>query len=777
MGGSLRIRMIRRAAVLFVLLGLAACKTAPPAQVVLGNSCENLAGEASDPLYLRVYCVTEFDEAAATVARDLAEFAAQKFSWYFTDASSKVYSSFSFRSVRAEYAHSVNLSGKGEMIAIIDDGFYLQHPELADKDITVYGSNLPQQDHGTAVASIAAGTQDDFEMMGVAFNAALHLTSFNSTVAQLAAATDDARLSGAIVQNNSWDIGDSAISNVLNRDVGVTAYEAFATELGTNVSSATAYVTALENFTQDGVVVFANSNDHDATGLSVMAGLPLAFPELEAGWITAQNGLPTFNSSGEIVAAERFSASCFEMARSCLMAEGIVYSAVGTESYGLWVGTSFADPIISGGVAILAEAFPSLSGPEIRDRLLVTADNSFFAFDGVREFNGSITHGYSEDYGHGFMNLEAALLPIGEIGLPAGTLVSDGITPLGDAIIVAGSAQGDAVITALADAQVMMLDSLGGNFKTPATTLVADIGGFDGIDEIALFFDDGQSFTPIAGALKSASLVFGPQSPLFVTGGISTDVTSDLGLTARNSGLIFDPITMAAIRADNAGIGIRAPLSEGFELSAHTFASQSDTPGQTMGFGLALHAGSGADRLTLGLSIMEEQGAALGMQSLSTVETLSGTSRALDVGYSRQLSDGVLLEASGQIGLMNATAAGIWGGQTDTLFTSFGLNLNQTGVLSDGDSFTLSLRQPLAIEQGSTSVLLPQVRSMSGEITSTAVEIDLAPSARQLDLGAEYEIPLAGQSDLTLGAAYSMNAGNTGGAQGFALAARYSVAF
>ena len=308
--------------------------------------------------------------------------------------------------------------------------------------------------------------------------------------------------------------------------------QAFAKEIGVKLSVATSYLGALDSFTQSGVVVFSNSNNETATNLGIMEGLPLAFPQLEAGWITALNGIPTFDGEGKIVSAQRISAECFEMARSCLMAEGAIYGTSGANSYN-WpqVGTSFAAPIISGGIAILAEAFPSLAGPEIRDRLLVTADNSFFDPEGMREFTTDISHGYSSEYGHGFMNLEAALLPIGTVGVPTGRSVTDGTMSIQEASVVTGIAQGDAIITALSEVDVMVIDSLTGNFNVPAETFVISAITQDNFKDFTLFVDDGKTQSGISDALKSLAFVLNAKSDVHFVGGSSFDVKKPEGWT------------------------------------------------------------------------------------------------------------------------------------------------------------------------------------------------------------------------------------------------------
>lgn len=778
------IRMLWQIMLLSLLVFFAGCKQSQLPELDTGNEltgtpCENLSG-GTGPTYVDVYCVTEFDQAAVNLARNAAEFVVQQFDWYFKADPNTVYSSFSLRAVRAEFAHSVGLSGKGETIAIVDSGFYTNHPELSDKLITLYGSERPTDDHGTSVAVIAAGTNDGSGMMGVAYDAGLHLTSFTNSLSVIADATDHARQNGAIVQNNSWGYNDAYIESILNRPEGMTAEQAFADKIGVNLSVATDYLGALSNFTQAGIVVFSNSNNETATSLGMMEALPLAFPQLEAGWITALNGVPTFDG-GEIVSAKRLSAKCFEMARSCLMAEGVVYGTLGPNSYD-WplVGTSFAAPIISGGIAILAEAFPSLDGPEIRDRLLVTADNSFFTLtdiQGTREFTADISHDYSSEYGHGFMDLEAALLPIGTVGVPTGLSVRDGSMSLQEASVATGFAQGDAVITALNKLDVMVLDSLAGNFNIPAETFVISANTQNGFEEFSLFVDNGKTQSGMSGAIKSLAFSMDANSNTHVVGGSTFDVMSDIGLVPERAGLLYDPIAMAEIPTGSYSFGFQTPIDGHNDLAAYVYSSSEGALNNALGVGVAVQFGPSTNRLSLGASIMQEQGATLGMQSFASDQGFDSVSRAIDVAYSASLDNNVSINANAQIGAVTSNGQGMWGAQEYTTFSAYGMALNVTNVFAGNDRIVASVRHPIAINGGTMSVALPQTRDIDGNIISSVIDIGLAPTDRQLDFGLEYEVPLDQLGSIRLGAAYILNSANVTGENSLGLAISYSLEF
>ena len=94
-------------------------------------------------------------------------------------------------------------------------------------------------------------------------------------------------------------------------------------------------------------------------------------------------------------------------------------------------GTSYVAPQIAGAVALLSEHFPNHSAEQIVDRLLASADNSFFTRDGVVTFGNGIQHGYNDEFGHGFMDIYAALNPITSSSLGQSSSIYTNNTQLG----------------------------------------------------------------------------------------------------------------------------------------------------------------------------------------------------------------------------------------------------------------------------------------------------------------------------------------------------------
>ena len=300
-------------------------------------------GSGTFGAYFMSALTDEWRQAAASLRDNAARYRIQDGT--FTVNGTRVFAN-PLHSSRMDYAHAVGLTGEGQVIAVVDSGFRRTHEALAGKSTSVTG-NPATDDHGTMVASVAAGNAAG--MVGVAPVADLALGSYD-TYATLTAAANDARRRGAVAQNNSWGF--------VGTPVGETSFD----DVFGNTAGA-AWLSALEAYAQNGVVVFAVSNDTQASTAGLMEALPALRPDLESAWIAVGNAIPVFDDGGVSAAARRESARCLEAARWCMVADGywVAATASSDTSYGHGTGSSFAAPQVAGALALLAEAFPDLT--------------------------------------------------------------------------------------------------------------------------------------------------------------------------------------------------------------------------------------------------------------------------------------------------------------------------------------------------------------------------------------------------------------------------------
>ncbi|MGE0458446.1 MAG: S8 family serine peptidase [Bauldia sp.] len=660
-------------------------------------------------------------------------------------------------------AFGAGIFGAGQLIALVDNGLRDDHQEFSGKSITFFGPHV-FADHGTQVASIAAGGlgNGDGGMTGVAPDANLHFTAFNSGVANLAGGTLDAAGMGAVVQNNSWGyvVLATDFASFAGTNPGGLAAD-LAGRLGGSQSDWQNYLSALDTFQEGGVIVWAVSND--LASVDVTAALPSFQSTLGEAWIAVINGNFEVNSGGTITDAELLSAPCGMAASYCIAANGVVWTAtaVGTNTYAANYGSSFAAPQVSGTVALVAQAFPTLTPEEITNRILVTANNFWFAaegvsIDGVVDFGG-ITHGYSDVWGHGLLDVEAALSPIGITALVAGTSLATGQrTPIDSAGISVSSAFGDALVQGLSDRDVAVFDQFNGNFTVAADAFVTSRGA--------------------GGLYRTADLVRVSPGDFAPVGGAGALTTSDVVAAAYGADALASTTVL--------GLSRNASFVTGGSGGWSTFAylgGQQATENAMAGFGASRSFDALGGRVTIGASQSLEQGAVLGLVGNEAFDFGRGTAiTAGHLGYEGAIGDRFAVFANLEIGVASA-----FGEATDDLvedigpvaFNGFHVGANVRGVIADDDKVTVSVSRPLRVLAGDVDLAMPVGRTIDGAVTTEAVTVALAPEGRQLDFGFNYEIGLGALSTLRFAATYSLDAGNVADARGIAVAAGLGVGF
>lgn len=318
--------------------------------------------------------------------------------------------------INAADAYALGLSGKGVLVAVVDSGIDLTHPEFADRLSPLsrnFGFDRPDPNdildrdrtsHGTHVAGTIAAAGDGTSMHGVAYNAEiLALRAIVPGGGDTAAAIRYASEQGAKVLNGSY--GPSYPSLTLpdgspNPDYAVVPIQPY------HIDGTSAEVSAIRQAgASDMVMVFAAGNEREdqpviARNPTGAAFYPAVRPE-NAGknlYVFLDGHGDQISSSGlnysdlqpytiAVVAVDRdrkiasFSNYCGIAAAWCLAAPGVgilstVTPANGsspTEPYNLSSGTSMAAPHVAGAAALVREAFPFMTAPQVVQSILTTA--------------------------------------------------------------------------------------------------------------------------------------------------------------------------------------------------------------------------------------------------------------------------------------------------------------------------------------------------------------------------------------------------------------------
>jgi subtilisin family serine protease len=658
--------------------------------------------------------------------------------------------------INASTAYASGASGRGITIGIVDSGIDLNSPEFgsrispASADVAGARGLQDPDGHGSYVAAIAAASKNDSGMHGVAFNSTLLIARSDSPGS--CASTEGC-------DHNDNDIArgvDLAVNNgarVINMSLGGSPPNARLTQ-------------AMNRAAQAGVVlVFSAGND----GRTAQGANPDDFPLAAIQNPTTQGLTIAVGSySASTNAISDFSNRGGTGAQWFLLAPGERIFTRDLDGTNVLVsGTSFAAPHAAGALALLMEAFPTLTGRQAVDLLLRSATDLGAA-------------GTDPTNGRGLLNLAAAFRPQGPTAVagakePAAVSVTTGNLTLGTPF-GSGSQLGNAL------GGVTFLDSYGraftADFGPSLNRLTPRLGTRDWLSydqeraastvaqgPVSLFMTgrSGGMALPtrpdetkrLSNVKAHASVALTPtlrlgfaqgfgafdlagsdrQAGRFITGssrwgfgaGQSTTQTLDLGFDWRGWNVSAAAAWGENRRAINPGEARQS-------LRSRDVVARAARGGETWRAGV-----------TLGL--VDEDGSVLG--SLGTSGLTLGTGATTMVfgadgrwALSPHVSIGAqLLGGRTQIEAGRASLIS----QVDGLWLSSGaLDISATHLFGFGDSLALRVSQPLRAEAGTALLAVPvSYDYWTGDAGYDQRRASLAADGRELAFELSYGRPLA----------------------------------
>jgi hypothetical protein len=704
----------------------------------------------------------------------------------------------SFETINLHKAWGYGRYGSGKLIAFVDSNFDLteagsnyDHIDLNGKTVTAYGNftapdtswvDRNSLNHGTAVVGIAAGESDGVGIVGVAPLASIHISDWTQkdgetyTAAKLAKATDHAKAAGAIVQNNSWGTNTTvAYFNALAADnPSFSNYQVAAHLLDGTTAGGSAFedwVTALDNFQKTGVIVNSLSNRYENTDASWLSGLPAIFTDLDEAWISVVN-IDRTGSAGSYTNT-RISAPCGAAAKFCLGGDGenITVAATtlgGASSYYTWHGgTSFAAPMVSGAVALLSDHFPNHTPEKLVDRLLASGDNSWYTHSASVEFGNGVLHGYDTEFGHGMMDIYAALQPITSDSYTAQMYA--GSRNLGGSSfalelsnLLVSQSFGDAIKRALTGENGYFYDALDGGFaydlsghvsklaaNKPSIDLNRELGGMRHVKADRVAFEKSQ----LSDKINSPGRYF--------------NLTNTNQPAAMDSFFRFDHFGISnlgeyalpflnSVRGGN-GANLRFSLGDTYLTSSFSSSPSSNDPhdkgiAQTL-YSFAMEAPLN-DNLNYGafFSVADENSRFLGMQGTGAFN-LNGShnqTNTLGASLSAKVDDKNSLDLVATLSNSKFThgSEGVITGIKDAVSDSYAASYNRYGLLAE-DHLTLAVSQPHRVQSGSMGLRIAGLANKDGSIPYVNKSVDLEPSGRQLDFAVGYGIDVGSNTTMT----------------------------
>lgn len=692
----------------------------------------------------------------------------------------------------------VKLTGAGQLIHIADFNCDDSHEVYDNKIIynldngglgeSTFAAATASDHHCQFVASMAAGdSSGSNSVMGVAPDADLVLSSIPdysgaSGYDDYAVDLDTAKSYGAVVSNNSWGIGDDTDGNP-NANLNYTEF----IQLGYNLTaSQLQYVQALNNFQDSGVVVFSSGNYSGESDISFLAALPELRPELKEAWLAV--GLVDFTGADINTATETdfilYGNKCGSAKEYCLVADGYQLNGAshideGVHKYDInGSGSSYSAPMVSGGVALLTQAFPNHTPEQLTDRILASANNNWFTPQGETVFSthgNGVSHGYHSSWGHGLPDFYAALSPITTSSNPAlmlytGNSIQSGVGyDLPSTVLVSNNLAGSSLTDALSSVPIFAYDALSGGFEYKLQDLVVNVHG----NGSELKFD---KLFGLTGRVNNNNR---PENtpPLFANVINNHDVVKvtygghSLPVQKLFSGLdAKDQYNNHPLLSGNKVIGLNfdSKLNSGDLLIGYSSNIQTDGNAQNETSVSVMFSPRLKNTLSLGIFGMLHQadGEILGIKGSGAFGFSDVSASTLTSGIKYQLAIGPDIELSGAV-----LGSKTWStGTNDGLIKSINainastasLAIRKVDIVGD-DQLTVAISQPFSMTSGSMAIAVPGLADAQGNIGHSIYRVSLAPGTREIKLKLSYAASLSRKTDVLIENIWQQNVNNMAG--------------
>ena len=743
--------------------------------------------------------------------------------WWYVDGANAVstvhpYEQMNIHKVRSFTDGTDTLTGKGEFIHIVDFNCDDNHMVYDNKTIhnlddggsgeSTFDSATSSAYHCQFVATMAAGDITGSNLAsGVAPDADLILSSLPNWGGSFR--TDDwgrdldsARGFGAIASNNSWGNNDkSGYSTCASGDAncGFNATEfqtlidnypsysraqllAFVIQNDTSSTSTAAlneYLTALDNFQSSGVIVFSSGNSTYESDVNLMGALPEFFPDLAEAWISVGYVDFTGDSIEDAVESE-FSMGgnkCGSAQEYCVVADGThlygaTYVSGSTHYYAdNKSGSSYAAPMISGGLALLGQAFPNHTPEQLTDRLLASANNDWFTAEGSTTFTthgNSVTHGYHSTWGQGIPDFYAAMSPITSNSNPALALYTGNSIQtsrpisLESSYITPSSSFGNAISQGMIGEIGYAYDALSGGFKydmstrvnmtdnkAPTISLSSELSKLDNQLKSGNNSNWKQNFSKVLSTLSKRE---GLETALTL-GASSLPVQSFFGSNLDSSVNLSDFQT-PYLESGEGGIG----LSANYQLGKSRLLLGATTPvlintmtgavaGSRKSLVASLEYGNPSETaFTLMSGITQDEDSLLGStgnDAYSMSGSRSNTTFAALKVQNQLTNDFTLtgIATTAKTDMSSPTQSYI-NSANSVKSSSVSLIASQQNITGD-DRLSLSISQPNRVNGGDMSIRLSNLAESDGSISYRDSNINLEPTGRQMVYGLSYSKDLS----------------------------------
>ncbi len=627
--------------------------------------------------------------------------------------------------------------GAGATVGVMDDGFFgLNDPEFTGADITEISTgetlgdlihpdpNNPRDNyHGTLVTSVIATQSNGNGFIGVAPGAAIKIFPLDLRKLKFFSEDEDnARFLRDVVFANNLDI--------LNMSFGLADLSENLVENSTEQDLRNQIPHTIAALAQAGVeektiLVWAAGNGHCPSSMwpACDPNTP-PNPPLDANSPTLFSGLAVHiaelaGHSVDVVAVGRdgtiadFSNRCGIAKDFCIAAPGVDV-AVAAAGSGTTVapGTSFAAPMVSGGLALMKHFFrDQLSNTELVTRLFATSDKT-----GI----------YSDQavYGQGLMDLGAAVTPVGNTRVTMGNQVGGAGSLMQATRLRLGGAFGDSLSRSLAGHEIAAFDTLGSPFWFDLSSLA---GGY-----VASTSSPMQRLNDLMTYNKETRHPWAGHSArtaLDLYGNPFHQHSWQLGFYERPVAAESSVFNLAEHAA-----AFTYKAQNGLETTLFTTAGLAGNHTPETG---AMLAWRPSEAFGLRAGWLGERKAMLGSRADGAFGALSANSFVTGFETGTEFK-GWHLAADAEVGVVTSdTRGGILTGLSEVYTSAFSLRAHRS--LTAQDEITFSVSQPPRIEHGSAGFTVPVGRTKAGTVLHESISASLVPSGRQIDVSARWQ--------------------------------------
>jgi hypothetical protein len=671
----------------------------------------------------------------------------------------------------------------GVTVGVIDSGIDPNSHEFTGRihaqsgDVTGAGRPLGDDDgHGTEVARVLAAAKDDRDVHGIAFNATiLALRADQAGSCTTAAPGEDAA---------QCAFYDSAIAAGVDRAIDNGARVVNISLGGAGGASGTLRA-AIDRATQAGIIIVASAGNEgndlvpafDPNHPSPFAQALLANGNglvIIATSVDNQGVISNFSNKAGVSQASVLSA--LGQGICCEYRDDAIYrfDQNGQTITRVFNGTSFSAPQIAGAAALLAQAFPNLTGAQIVNLLLTSARDAG-------------DPGTDAIYGRGILDIGRAFAPAGTTSL-AGTTI---IVPLSGNGGTTSGPMGD-VAMSNRPVNAVIVDSYGRaydidlahglNATAPRLRLTPalihqdrSVSAVLGTTQIAFSISDSgvgaASILPLAlseGQARQARLLAGR-----VSAAITKDTRFSLGIrqTAANQVVALQDMTSSAFltagearmeggfeRQPGNSFALRHQLGA-FGLTGsveHGDARLSEEAGDEYfrrgtreypytTLGLSLDRKIGPARLALGANWMREDETILGARFANFIGRGGARSLFVDGNMEATLAQDWSIGTSWRQGWTYANAGSTLTGQSLLKSNAFSFDVSRANAFATGDRLAFRFAQPLRVTSGGLTLNVPIAYDYATLTPTFGIRrFSLAPQGREIARELAWILPISG---------------------------------